>query len=188
MKKWLFNPFEYVAGGKALVIGLVCMAIAAVTGYYANTHFDGVLHMNRSMPHLLIMTISEQVVCWLCVVLTFFIAAKIFSRSAIRFIDVAGTVALARWPAIMQLILGMGLDIPKTSSPEALAQRISAVTIVCALLSVAFVVWMVTLFYNAFKVSCNIKGGKGVAIFIVSLLLADLLSRLILLQIVKFTV
>ncbi len=180
MKKWLFNPFVYVAGGKALFIGTVIMLLTAVLCFYSNTHFDAILHMHPGAPHHPLSSyFIDQFVGWSCLVVVFFVAAKIFSPSSIRFIDVAGTMALARWPAAILAILGFGISIPHTMDPDKLVAGLTAATVVCSLLSLVFVVWMVALFYNAFTVSCNMKGGKAVGVFVVGLLAADALSRVI---------
>jgi len=185
MKKWLFNPFIYVAGGKALAAGVAAMAIAAVAGYATSTHFDGVLHMSPGWHTPLWIFFAEQITCWLSVTIVLFAGAAIFSPSKTRIIDMAGTQALARWPAIAIAALGAGVHIPKALTPEALASAITPLTIVCLLLTLTFIVWMVALFYNAFRVSTNMKGGKGIAVFVIGLLLADTLSRIILSQLYK---
>ena len=152
MKKWLFNPFVYVAGGKALSLGMLAMSAAAVAGYTTATHFDGVLHMSPGVPAALWIFFAEQIICWLTMTLTLFAGAALFSPSKTRLIDMAGTQALARWPAIIIGLLGAGVHVPKDLTPEAIAEAITPVTIICAVLSLTFVVWMVALFYNAFKI------------------------------------
>ena len=39
----LFNPFFYVAGIKALGLGLAAIFLAGLVGWCGHTHFDGVL-------------------------------------------------------------------------------------------------------------------------------------------------
>ncbi len=185
MKKWLFNPFVYVAGSKALAMGLLAMVAAAGAGYFTSSHFDGVLHMSPGISTPLWIFLAEQIVCWLSVTAMLLAGAALFSPSRTRLVDMAGTQALARWPAIIIGLLGAGVHAPKDLTPAAIADSITPVTIICAVLSLTFVVWMVALFYNAFKVSANMKGGKGVAVFVISLLLADFLSRIILSQLYK---
>lgn len=186
MKKWLFNPFRYVAGGKALGIGFIAMVAAAVAGYATSTHFDGVLHMSPGWNTPLWVFMAEQLTCWLLATLVLFAGASIFSPSKTRLIDMAGTQALARWPAIVIAALGACIETPKALTPDALAEAITPLSIICLVLTLTFVVWMVALFYNAFRVSSNMKGGKGVAVFVTGLLLADALSRIVLSQLYKF--
>lgn len=185
MKTWLFNPFMYIAGGKALGLGMLIIVVSAIASYLNGTHFDGVLHMSPGGPSRLWIFIAEQVVCWLCVTLVLQAGAMLFSQSKTRIIDIAGTQALARWPAIAIALLGAGVKVPKGLTPESIAEAITPLTIISLLLTLTFVVWMVALFYNAFMVSANMKSGKGVAVFVIGLLLADLISRIILSQLYK---
>jgi hypothetical protein len=185
MKKWLFNPFIYVAGGKALVIGLLVMAATAVTGYYSNAHFDGVIDMHVGKVSPLLIYLIEQVVDWSLLAVTFFAAGKLFSTSSIRIIDIAGTLALARWPALFSAVIGFGIQTPEFIAPEKLLASVTPTFVALSLLSVVFMIWMIALMYNAFTVSCNMKGGKAVGIFITGLLIAEILSKLILFQVYK---
>lgn len=179
MKKWLFNPFIYVAGGKALIIGLVVMAATAIFGYFSNTHFDGVLDAHTGAITPIGYYFAEQLINWLCMVLVIFAAGRIFSRSAIRLIDVAGTLALARWPAYVVALAGFGIQLPETRIPEKLLESLTAPMILCMMVSMVFMIWMVALYYNAYRTSCNMKDGKSVGIFIATLLIAEILSKII---------
>jgi len=97
MKKWLFNPFVYIAGARSLVIGWVIMLITACICMYSHTHFDGVLDAHNGRVTLASMYFIEPFTDWICLVLALYLGGIIFSKSTIRFIDVAGTLALARW-------------------------------------------------------------------------------------------
>ena len=46
-------------------------------------------------------------------------------------------------------------------------------------------VWMVALMYRAYAVSCNIKGAKAIITFIVSLIGAEVLSKAVILRLLK---
>jgi hypothetical protein len=177
MKKWLFNPFVYVAGTRALLIGIAVMAVTAVIGVHSNAHFDGVIdmHAGRITP--------AQLIDWGLVVVLFYAAGLLFSRSSIRFIDVAGTMALARWPMIFCALLSFG--IPPLGQVHTLDEVLKAITptaIAIGLLGLVFTIWMIALMYNAFKVSCNMKGGEAIGTFIVALLIAEVLSHVMLHQ------
>ncbi len=184
MKKWLFNPFIYIAGTKALIIGWAAMLGAAVIGYYSKTHFDGVLDAHSGHAAPMWFYFEDALVDWSLLVVIFYTAGSIFSRSSIRFIDVAGTFALARWVMIFVAIAGFGVYMPGPNQPVSMEEMMKRVmtgpVIVCGLLSLALVVWMVALMYNAFTTSCNLKGGKAVWSFIIGLIIAEVLSKLIL--------
>ena len=169
MIKKLFNPFIYLAGGKALAFGLVSMTLAAVLGFLSQSHFNGVLDFhkfNRQLP--LYVSFAEQVIVLTCLVVPFYIGGRIFSKSQIRLIDVAGTLALARYPMIFTALTGFGLR-----SEFHGIEDITAGVILMGLIALVLIIWMVALTYNAFSVSCNLKGIKNTSVFIACLLTAE---------------
>ncbi len=182
MKKWLFDPFVYIAGGKALLLGSLAMALTAVIGYFSHSHCDGAIDLHFGARSPLWVYFGEQLINWLSITVIFFLSGKYFSISSPRLIDVAGTVALARWPMIFSVIIGFGVQMtpPRGATVQELMAAITPLTVVCSLLSLVFVIWMIALLYNAFAISCNFKGSRGIGLFITSLLLAEILSKMLL--------
>ncbi len=184
MKKWLFNPFVYVAGTKALVIGWAGILVTAVIGYFSKTHFDGVLdaHTGHSSP--LWFYLEDAIVDWSLPVAIFYISGRIFSKSSIRFIDVAGTLAFARWVMLFPALIGFCVYVPESNHPttvdELIKRSMTAPVILSGLVGIAFVAWMVALMHNAFTTSCNLKGSKAVWSFVIGLIVAEILSKIIL--------
>jgi len=180
MKKWLFNPFMYIAGTKSLFIGLAIMAATATIGFYSHTHFDGVVDMHNGRISALPFYFWEQLIDWGTVVVIFFITGKIFSKSSIRFIDVAGTMAMARWVAIFSAVIGFGINAPNVMphSTDDILKVITPSFVLFGLLSLVFIIWMIALMYNAFRVSCNMKGSQATGLFILSLIIAEIISKL----------
>jgi hypothetical protein len=180
MKKWLFNPFVYVAGARSLIIGWFIMLVTAVIAFYGHTHYDGVLDVHVGRSTELPVYFWEQLILWLCAVITFYAAGRIFSHAAPRFIDIAGTFALARWPMICCALAQLALKIPsQVLSPTGGLDSFGAAMIVFAFICIAFSIWMGALMYNAFSVSCNLKGSRAIWVFVVSLLIAEILSKII---------
>jgi hypothetical protein len=196
-KSWLFNPFRFVAGFKALLTGIAFIIVASLLGRMGNIHFDGVLdaHFGRAWPAWAF--IAEGIIDWLSLALVLAIFAAIMWPATSRFIDVVGTQALARWPSL--LLVGL-LQIPAygrvlndvsaqarqgggvpTLSP---ADMIILVGISLCLLPV--LVWIVALMYRAFAVSCNAKGAKAVIVFIVAIVLGEVISKTAIFQFARF--
>jgi hypothetical protein len=171
MTIWLFNPFTYIAGLKSLLIGWLLMLLTAFIASYSGAHFDGALDVHGSlkvMPAWIFFI--EQLIAWGSLVITFYLSGFFFSSSSVRFIDVAGTTALARAPLIIVAILHFAISTP----------AITPLYIGTSLIELLFIIWMIALLFNAFKVSCNIKGNKAVIVFIVSLIVAEIISKVIL--------
>ena len=181
MKKWLFNPFIYIAGAKALIIGWAFMLVAAVIGYFSMTHFDGVFDVHIGHISPMWTYITETAIDWALPAIIFYIAGLIFSNSSIRAVDVAGTLALARWVMVFPALIGFGVHMPP-AAPATIDEVMKILTpsvIVFGLLTMLFSIWMIALMYNAYTTSCNLKGSKAILSFIGGLLVAEVLSKLI---------
>lgn len=189
---YLFTPFHYVAGTRALAIGAGVLLLLSLLGWATYTFFDGVLdvhygcltHANPYHKHIAMLLIS-----WASVVTIFYLAARIFSTSSVRLVDMAGTMAMAKAPMIFAALCGFAanlhpcFEIP--TNQEDIANMISllkehwAWIAASGVIGVACIIWFVALMYNAFSVSGNLKGNKGTAVFIVALLLSEVASKLL---------
>lgn len=190
----LFHPFHRIAGVQALGLGLVTVIAAGLLGAAQGLHFDGVLdlHVGRSAPWWLF--VAEGLIDWLCLALVLLAAGRLVSRSAFRSIDLIGTQALARWPmlGVALACLAPGFhrfnqellkaltnlkpgEIPSlpTDSPDVVV--FAVVTLVMLLGTV----WMVALMWKSFSHCCNVRGGRAVTAFVLGLLAAEVLSKLL---------
>ncbi len=182
MNKWLFNPFLYLADVKALLYGWIAMIVTAIIGLASYTHFDGVIDVHTaSKSYSIGYHLLEQLVDWSCATLIFWGAGALVSKSAVRVIDIAGTMAFARIPMIFAAIAGFGIKVPgQLKTVDELVNAITPLVIISSLFSLVFLIWMVALMYNAFRVSTNLKGGKATVVFIVSLLFSEIISHILL--------
>ncbi|MGN7821481.1 hypothetical protein ACTJJB_15215 [Chitinophaga sp. 22536] len=174
MNTWLLRPFTYIAGGKALLAGWVIMLITSVVAYFSKTHFDGAIdaHIGSTVTPYYIYLL-ETLIAWGCMVLACYAAAALFARTSFRLIDIAGTLALARAPLLLAALINFAM--PARVDPTA----IDPMVIVFALICLPVFVWMLVLMYQAFSISANLKGNKAVIIFIVTLLVAEVVSKLL---------
>jgi len=173
MKQLLFHPFRRIAGYSALLIGLVFMAAAALVAYCNGCHFDGALDIHTGLTNPLWSYFFEALVAWLPLVLIFFITAKLFSRSRIRFIDIAGTMAMSRWP-MLPAALFCFLPMPLPGQNGNIAAGIIGV-----LGLLACSIWMVALMYQAYTVSAHLSGKKAIWSFVCALILSEFITKLI---------
>jgi hypothetical protein len=192
LKMWLFNPFEFIAGSKSLLYGIAILMATAFLGWAGNIYYDGVIDIHAGGKSPLVYHLLEIIVVWLVVSVLMFIAGLIVSKSKIRLIDVFGTMALARWPLLIVSIFGLLVPM------EVIASKVSAsilyntlqvgeavdvatwefiVFSIFTLLSLLVVVWIVALMWNAFKVSCNVKGPVAIFSFILVLIISELVSK-----------
>jgi len=173
-QNFFINPFRYVAGTRALLIGLAGMLLTAIIARYSETHFDGVLDAHFGMEAPLSLFIIEGVISWLCAVICFYVAGMILTRSAVRLVDIAGTMAFARLPMIFVALVGFFVS----GTPVNL-EDIDPSFIVAGVVGMLFTIWMVTWMYQAYIISTNLKGAKGIVSFIVALIVAEVMSKLL---------
>ncbi|MDH6308763.1 hypothetical protein M2451_001329 [Dysgonomonas sp. PFB1-18] len=189
---WLFRPFTYIAGVKALLAGIAVMALISILGYLSYTHFDGIIdiHLNcLSSPTPYIIHAFYQLSTLIILTAVFYITARVASKSETRLIDIAGTMALSQAPLIIAALLGfipsfhvciesLNTDIITVLQANIIPVMISAVVFMI------FSIWSIILKYNAYSVSANLKGAKAWISFAVALLICEIISKIVLYQIV----
>lgn len=190
MKTGLFNPFKYVAGNKALLLGMGAMLATALLCFFTHIHLDGVIDIHRGRQSASSIFFAEPFIDWLCLLLPFYIFGRNLSASSIRFIDVAGTLALARYPMFFATLVSMFIPSDMGGAPAQVITTLlnnpalMARLVIAGLLALPFIIWSVALMYNAYSVSANLKGGKAVWSFIASLVIAEIISKIIFLLII----
>ena len=188
LNQWLFNPFRFAAGYKALLSGLAIILASAFFASLGNTHFDGVLDVHMGLEAPLWCFFAEGLINWMCMVILLFFFALIVSRSSYRTIDILGTQALARWPYLVTALVMLPdanqrfveylmSKYTQTTPTVAINYTDMFVFAFAMILTILMMIWMVALMYRAYAVSCNVKGVKGIVTFIVSLVLAEALSK-----------
>ncbi len=184
------NPFERFAGIEALLIGGVTLALTAVVAVLGGVHLDGVIDLHEGQAVRPFESIVEMAVNWLLLSLVLYFAGVILSASSIRAIDVLGTQALARFPFLIATLFCWLLsdDRVRRYLEYTYLHKGSAVEVsplawglfgILTIIIIASAVWMVLWMYRAYSVSCNVKGAKGIVSFIVCLLLAEVLSKVV---------
>ncbi len=188
---WLWNPFELIAGGRALAIGL---GIILATGYLASftlTHFNGVLDTQIGFRAPLWFFLAEGITNWLCLSLVLLIGGLFVAKKrSFRIIDLFGTQALARWPFLISALIA---KIPgftafnaklmaivnqgKGTLPAAPAAEIVAFAFV-TLMMIVVTVWFVALAWKSFRISGDARGWKAITVFTVGILIAEALSKM----------
>jgi hypothetical protein len=194
--QWLFNPFKFIAGYQAFLIGLAAIILTSLLGSLSNTHFDGVLdvHTPRQVPQWFFL--CEGLIDWISLAIPLLLLGLIVSRSSFRTIDVIGTQALARWP---YLIAALAM-LPEANRkvPEYLLTKLTqshtailingtdiAIFAIAIFLIILMLIWMVALMYRAYAVSCNIKGPKAIVTFIIGLIGAEIISKVAILALAR---
>lgn len=188
MKQTLFNPFVRIAGMKALLIGLVFLVLSSALAGILLTRFDGVLDIHFGGYHAFYVPFLDNLIDVCFLTLFFYLAGSILTKGRTRFIDILGTMTLARFPFVLapllnindclgkigeKIILNLGVKdyIPLTTAEL-------TVLIVISVLLILIVIWYVLLLYRAYVTSTNLKGANAVVSFIIALILAEITSSI----------
>ena len=168
-----FNPFRYIAGAKALILGLVFIAASALMLYSGNLIQDSYIHIGMADAPLWHVA-TMHFIWWLLPALLLYLCGLALSKSKIRIIDILGTTAFAQiilllmiapmlLPVVKENSLDMVAALQSRTMPD-MAEFTSMIiysiwSLICL---VVFYIWN----YNAFAVSCNVSGWKAIVAFI----------------------
>jgi hypothetical protein len=186
--EYLFRPFRFIAGTKALILGLAAMALLSVLGYYGKVYFDGVIDIHAACSsgnywvHLWYILSA-----WVMLSLVLFALAAIFSKSRLRIVDMTGTLALAKFPLLFAALWGLvpldrlcpeDINSIDVASLMLLIQEKWLPLLLDSVVMLLCIIWSIVLMYNAFSISGNLKGGKGVWLFILGLVVAEIIVKI----------
>ena len=200
LSTWVFNPFHYVAGGQALVAGMIAMLLAGVFNAFSGSHFDGVLDFHSGLMTPWWVSMLEGPIDWIVMSGLFLAGGKLLSTSRFRVMDVVGTQALARVPTLIMALALLPPPVQRANARLAQAamasqslqapaaggvfQIISPAELAMVggvlLVVLMMVAWMVVLMYRAFAVSCNVSGGKAIGLFFALIVAGEIITKVIL--------
>ncbi|WP_462280304.1 hypothetical protein, partial [Salinivirga cyanobacteriivorans] len=184
------------AGGNAFVIGVLVVLTTSLVGLYSQVHFPDVISVKMAPPFPLKYYILQGLMNWVVLSTVFYLLSVIFSKSRVRFIDVLGTQALARFPYLLAALTGFSdamnrfgdyilYQVMDKGEPVVLGSETILTAIMLIVFIILMTIWLVVLMYNAFSVSANLKGPKSIFIFIGGLITAILISAFLNTQLIE---
>ena len=189
--KILFNPFDKFSERPLILFGLSATVLLSMTGAYFNARFDGVIDLHFSMPTFFMDTLMDNAVNIVVLSLALFTLGK-FRNNKTRFVDVFSASLIARLPYYLLPFFNWNNTILNES--EKLMQQFATVQpgmvpqfdtmqmltlVLFAGVSIVFLAWFIYLLYQGYKVATNAKGAVEVVLFGVSLIGAEVISKLI---------
>ena len=181
-KNWslLWNPFIRIAGWQAFGMGIVIVIISAVLASFGNLLFDGAIDAHFVSNVSIWSSFIVTGISLLSVVLSMYVIGLIISKN-FRFVDILGTMTLARAPFLILAVLSLFVTSPDV---EQVLQNPMIVLdypsfLVLGVISVPIIVWYIALMYNGLKVSTGTKGTKLTIGFIGGILVAEVISKLL---------
>ena len=184
--KALFNPFRYIAGAKALVMGYLFIIASALMLYSGNLIQDSYIHIGMAEASFL-EVLGAQTIWWIVPAALLYLCGVLLSKSRIRIIDILGTTAFAQL-ILLLMIAPMLLPVVMNNMLESVASlQTGAVPdmaeftpmIIYSIWSLIYLVLFYIWNYNAFAVSCNVSGWKAIAAFIAVQVVVTIVGTLI---------
>jgi len=181
----LINPYQKIAGIKALSLGLLMMVFMSITGVYANIYFDGIFgfifaeHLKAMRPDFLLLMYQNSIAIFVLANM-FLMGALILKQKRIRIIDFFGTVALSRYPLLIWLLYSLLEKHVFPHNPIDYSKDIELHFSITATFSY-FVMfgtfgWQVMTSFFAYKESSGVEGRGLWVSFIFILLISDMIS------------
>ena len=182
---FILNPFQKIAGTKALFLGLITLILTSFLGVKAQLYYlspmstiNALVLAKQTITNPFIFLLGQNIVCWLVLAIFLLITAKIIQKNSIRIIDFFGTVALARFPTLLVTIYTMMIRIMNPSLLDidmskgfpihfTLAQYIWSIPI--AILAI----WQAVMYFYAYKESSGLTGKKLILSFLTIIVLAE---------------
>lgn len=186
MKKLLFNPFATQTDNQLLLAGLFSVVTGSLLGWLFNARYDGVLDLHFVPETLWWHPFADNVVNVFSAVTLLFIAGKIINRKT-RITDVLSVVLLARTPLYLYTFANInsytynatGALLQAKDNLYALSPTLLIIQLVSALVVLALVFWYMALMYNGFRVATNLKKGSQIAGYIATVIIAEILSKIL---------
>lgn len=179
----MLNPFTRIAGLQAFGLGLVFVVLMGIIGTYGNVSFDGAIDMHLAKQMTFTYSFSLLAIDITCVVLVMWIAGLIISKN-FRFVDILGTMTLAKAPFILLAIAGFFTKAPDMAevmkNPMVILSSASFLALI--IFTVPVLIWSIALMYNALKISCGVEGSKLTVAFIIAILVSEAISKIITLK------
>lgn len=187
---WFINPFQKIAGFKALLLGLVVLVIMSLVGTYAGVYFDGILgymmpyHLKAMKPNFLLL-VYQNIVAWLVLSLVFLSMAILLKQKRIRVIDFFGTVLLARVPILISLLFNLFLkyynpDLFKADDlSKGIELHLTLANTFSWLVFMGTLAWVLMTYLFAFKESSGTEGKKLWIGYITSIVLGNILALIL---------
>ena len=191
MKKVLFNPFEQFSERPLILFGISVTILLSMTGAFFNARFDGVIDLHFSTPTFFINTLTDNAINIVILSLALFTLGK-YRNNKTRFVDVFTASLIARIPYYILPFFNWNNTV-LIESEKLLKQFMTVqpgvvpqfettnmlVLVLFAGFSLLFLAWFIYLLYQGYKVATNAKGGIEIVLFGVTILIAEVFSKII---------
>lgn len=189
MKTILFNPFQKYSEKQLFLFGWFLAITAAVLSLFFNGRFDGIIDLHFVEKTSIITASLDIVICTGILSLLLFIIGKMINKKT-RFIDVLVASLIAKIPFYFLLFFNINNKMYLVSQKlmDSILQKKDfnietfdmSLLVFSGIATFICLIWSMILLFNGFKTATNIKETKHILLFIVSVITAEVLSKIIL--------
>lgn len=187
MNSILYNPFDIYTERKLITVGSIITIVFSYIAFLVYIRFDGLVDMHFSDHIVPLQPLLDNTINIITCSIFLFVLGKYINRKT-RFIDILAVSIVARFPFYPLLLLNINNflknsteGIIENSKPE-LIHQISPSSLVIillfALLAIGALIWYMILLYRGFKTATNSKGNKPIALFVITIFIVELISKL----------
>lgn len=201
--KTLINPFERYQERTLMIVGRVAIVVGCFIAYVFNARYDGVVDLHFAQKVRTMEPFFDNMVNIVCLLLPLFIVGRIINKKT-RVVDVLTAILIARIPYYVlpffnanNFIGNMTEQVMRQMSERSLSNSTSmdlgltsgemVLFLAFAGLSILALIWMIVLLYNGFKTATNLKSLKHKVYFVLALIVAEVLSKIIILKMITQT-
>lgn len=195
LSKLIFDPFSFLSRNQTLIIGLSIIFIAGIINFFSNTHFDGIFDIHTGKSSLFIVFILEGYINLIIITGSLFILGKLFTKQNVNILNFLGQQSLARWPLLIASIITISKPYQRFSNIKSVKEieefgtfqfnsfdnMIVSLSIILILI---ITIWVIILMYKSFNQKFKVYRTKGLLLFISGSIIAEILSKMIILHII----
>ncbi|WP_047419775.1 hypothetical protein [Cellulophaga sp. Hel_I_12] len=191
MKTILFNPFKKYQENTLLVIGIIATLLGSLVAYIFFARFDGAIDLHFTPDINLWQPFIDNSINIATLFVVLFVLAKYHNKKT-RAVDILNAVLIARIPYYLVPLLNINNTISKatdqmmaivgdTININMAVIPVSSLIIISvfALISLVALVWYIILLFNGYKIASNAKGGLTILFFCLALILAEIMTKVI---------
>ena len=192
MKTVLLKPFEVYSEKKLLIIGTIVTILGSLSASYFNVRYDGAIDLHFVNNTTLYQPFIDNIINIISLCIPLFIVGKIINNKT-RIIDIITVILISRIPFyiislfnINNIVFNASKKLISINPAEKIAQIKNIewfIIIMSAILTITALIWFISLLFNGYKIATNAKGGKSIFLFVISIIIAEIISKIILVNI-----
>ena len=191
--KTLFNPFEKYSEKTLLIFGIVATFSGSFLGYLMKARFDGIVDMHLVKNIKWNEPLVDNIINVLVLFVLFFAFGKMIN-SKTRAVDILNVSLICRIPIYLVSLTNLGgilekstqnmmdkIDFENLNNIPQFELSDMIIILVCSVVMILLLIYMIVLFWKGFRTATNSKGAKNIIIFIVLFIIAEILSKYLIL-------